>query len=391
MSEVSATFADIHDVRLGGWLEHINRAKTRNWYRATNPAVDYSYDDSALYSITQDRQYRSNTTMVYLQDRMHLLDDKLEVDVGATYQRFSETYRSPVEFSGERALAVSSGLLPKVAALYRFTDSLEAFASGSKNFSAIPDTVFEGTSAVPNAGIKPETSTNIDGGLRFTSGKSGLAVQVYSIKYRDRISIQNGQPDGDIFSRDTTTTFLNQGGITSRGVELTGQTSLGPFDLYATYAYNVSRYTADTPAEGIFAGDPVLGAARNNAFAEVTWRPAKGVRLTTNAKYVGKAAGTYDVVSNGTAARPIVAGGPLTYPREYMPAYTLVGLSASYKFGAVFGPLKGVELAFNVDNLFDKRYLGGVGAELTTSNPLTSGRYFLGSPRTFFVTLRAQV
>ena len=391
LSEISATFGDIHDVRAGGWYEHISRAKTRNWYLATNPAVDYSYDDSALYSVTQDRKYRSNTAMAYVQDRMHLLDDKVELDVGVTYQRFSETYRSPVEFSGERALAVSSGLLPKVAALYRLTDNVEIFASGSKNFSAIPDSVFEGTSAVPNAGIKPETSTNIDGGVRWTSGKSGFAVQVYSIKYRDRISIQNGQPDGDIFSRDTTTTFLNQGGISSRGIELTGQTSLASFDFYANYAYNDAHYTADTPAEGIVAGDPVLGAARHNAFAEVTWRPIGALRVTTNVKYVGKAAGTYDVVSNGTAARPIVAGGPLTYPREYMPAYALVGVSASYKLGASFGALKGIELGFNVDNLFNKRYLGGVGAELTTSNPLTSGRYFLGSPRTLFFTLRAQV
>ena len=392
LGEISATFAEVHDVRAGGWYEHIARAKTRNWYLAANPAVDYSYDDSALYSITQDRKYQSHTQMAYLQDRMHLLDDKVELDVGVTYQHFSETYRSPVEFSGERALAVSSGLLPKVAALYRLTDNVEFFASGSKNFSAIPDTVFEGTSAISSkTGIKPETSTNIDGGVRWISGKSGFSVQVYSIDYRDRISIQNGNPDGDLYNRDATTTFLNQGGISSRGIELTGQTSLGAFDFYANYAFNDAHYTADTPAEGIVAGDPVLGAARHNAFAEVTWRPTNALHMTTNVKYVGKAAGTYDVVPNGTAAKPIVAGGPLTYPREYMPAYALVGVSASYKLGATFGALKGIELAFNVDNLLNKRYLGGVGAELTTSNPLTSGRYFLGSPRTFFLTLRAQV
>ena len=158
-----------------------------------------------------------------------------------------------------------------------------------------------------------------------------------------------------------------------------------------TMRFNDAHYTANTPAEGIVDGDPVLGAARHNAFAEVTWRPTAATRLTTNVKYVGKAAGTYDVVPNGTAAKPLIAGGPIAYPREYSPAYTLVGLSGSYKFDASVVSLKNIELAFNVDNLLNKRYLGGVGAELTTSNPLTSGRYFLGSPRTFFLTLRAQI
>ncbi|HEY9066799.1 MAG TPA: TonB-dependent receptor [Burkholderiaceae bacterium] len=388
LAEVSATIAEVHDLRAGGWYEHINREKTRNWYLATDPTVDYAYVDSALYSITQDRHYRSNSAMVYLQDRMHLLGDKLELDVGVTYQRFAETYRSPVEFAGERALTVSSNLLPKLGALYRLSDQLEVFASAAKNFSAIPDSVFEGTSAIDaKTGIKPETSTNIDAGVRWTSGKTGLSVQVYSIDYRDRISIQNGNPNGDIFSRDATTTFLNQGGISSRGIELTGETTVGRFSFYGNYAYNDAHYTRDTPAEGIAAGDRVLGAPHHSAFAEVTWRPTDPMRLTTNVKYVSKAAGTYhDVPNNGT-----IKGGPSTYPQEFMPAYALVGVSAAYKFGPTFNLLKGVELAMNVDNLFNKRYLGGLGAELTTSNPLTTGRYFLGSPRTFFVTLRAQI
>ncbi len=390
LAEISNTFFDIHDVRVGAWLEHIKRSKTRDWYLAANPAVDDSFNPDSLYSITQDRRYRSSTLLGYVQDRLHLFDDRVELDVGVTGQRFRETYTSPVEFYGYRSLGVSSKPLPKVAALYKINGDVEVFTSGSKNFSAIPDTVFEGTSAVPNAGIKPETSINVDGGIRYTRGASGVALTLYSIKYRDRISIQNGVPDGDIFSRDVTTTFLNQGGISSKGVELTGEYNLGFIDFYGNYAYNNAHYTSDTPAEGILSGDPVLGASRHNAFAEVNWHPIAPLRLTANVKYVGRAAGTYDVVPNGTAVRPIVVGGPLTYPREYLPQYELVGLSGAYKFGTA-GLLKGVELAFNIDNLLGKHYLGGIGAELTTSNPLTSGRYFLGSPRTFFLTLRAQI
>ncbi|SFU93866.1 TonB-dependent Receptor Plug Domain [Pseudoduganella namucuonensis] len=388
LGEVAFTPADGHRLRLGGWYEHTEREKVRNWFQATDPTVSGAFLPDSLYSVTQDRHYASNTAMAYAQDKMILLDDKLEIDVGATWQRFRESYRSPVEFAGVRALRVGSGLLPKLAALYRLGDEWEVFVSGSKNFSAIPDSVFEGTAAVDSKnGIKPETSLNKDLGLRWQRDGYGVGMSVYSIDYRDRISIQNGNPNGDIFSRDATTTFANQGGIRSRGAELTARATGRAYELYANFAYNDAHYVSDTKAEGIKAGDPVLGAARRSAFAEAVWKPAAQWRLSVNAKYVGEAAGTY-----GEVANTVIAGGPATYPREYMPAYTLAGLALSYRpRGSLLGMLRDVELSFNVDNLFDRRYLGGVGAELTTSNPLTSGRYFLGSPRTLFFTLRSRL
>jgi outer membrane receptor protein involved in Fe transport len=318
---------------------------------------------------------------------MSLLDDAAELDLGLTAQRFNEDYRSAVEFFGTRSLSVSSGALPKIAGLYRLNDDLELFASGSKNFSALPDSVFEGTAAVGSkGGIQPETSINLDAGLRWSKGPHGVSFQVYKIDYRNRISIQNGNPDGDIFGRDATTSFLNQGGIHSRGFEVTGRTQIGALTLYGNYAFNDAKYVEDTPFEGIRAGDPVLGAARHNAFAELSWKPNQSARLTVNAKYVGKAPGTYHEYTSGSGATLV------TYSREYMPAYTLVGLSGSWKLPKGWtGPLKQAELAFNVDNATNKRYLGGVGMELTTSNPLTSGRYFLGGPRTLFLTFRAEV
>lgn len=387
LSEVQARVAGMHTLRAGGWFERINRTKGRNWYLATDPKVGPEFDESALYSTTQDRHYHSTTTMAYVQDKMSLLDDAAELDLGLTAQRFKEDYRSPVEFFGTRTLSVSSGVLPKIAGLYRLNDDLEVFASGSKNFSALPDSVFEGTAAVGSkGGIQPETSINLDAGLRWSKGPHGVSFQVYKIDYRNRISIQNGNPDGDIFGRDATTSFLNQGGIHSRGFEVTGRTQFGPFTLYGNYAFNDAKYVEDTPFEGIRAGDPVLGAARHNAFAELSWKPSEALRVTANAKYVGKAPGTYHESTSGSGATLV------TYSREYMPAYTLIGLSGSWKLPKGWtGPLKQAELAFNVDNVTDKRYLGGVGMELTTSNPLTSGRYFLGGPRTFFLTLRAEI
>nr|WP_315218880.1 TonB-dependent receptor [uncultured Duganella sp.] len=388
LAEVSDTLGEHQRIRIGGWIERTKRDKDRNWFAATDPKVSGAFEESALYSITQDRHYSSDTAMVYAQDKVSLLDDRLLLDLGATYQRFKEDYSSPVEFSGTRSLKVSSKLLPKLAALYRVNDDWEVFASGSKNFSAIPDSVFEGTAAVDSKnGIKPETSVNKDVGVRWTSDNGyGAALTAYKIAYRDRISIQNGNPNGDIFSRDATTTFANQGGISSEGLELTLRAMGTAYELYANASYNDAHYSSDTPAEGIKSGDPVLGAPRRSAFAEATWKPTPEWRLTANAHYVGEAAGTY-----GTVTNTVIAGGPAVYPRQYMPAYTLVGLNFTYKpRGSLFGYGSRTEFALNVDNLFDRHYLGGVGAELSSSNPLTTGRYFLGSPRTLYASMRVR-
>lgn len=388
LAEVSSMLGELQQIRVGGWLEHTTRDKDRNWFAVTDPRISGAFQDSALYSITQDRHYASSTAMLYAQDKLSLMDDRLLLDLGATWQRFKEDYTSPVEFGGTRALQVSSRLLPKLAALYRLNNDWEVFASGAKNFSAIPDTVFEGTAAVDaKNGIQPETSINKDVGVRWTSDDGyGAAISAYKIDYRNRISIQNGNPNGDIFSRDATTTFANQGGISSQGVELTVRAAGARYELYANAAYNHAHYVSDTPAEGIKAGDPVLGAPRRSAFAEATWKPTPEWRLTANAHYVSQAAGTY-----GDVVNTVIAGGPAVYPRQYMPAYTLVGLNFSYKpRGSLFGYGSRTEFAVNVDNLFDRHYLGGVGAELTTSNPLTTGRYFLGSPRTLYASMRVK-
>ena len=388
LAEVSDTLGEHQRIRIGGWIERTKRDKDRNWFAVTDPKVSGAFEESALYSITQDRHYSSDTAMVYAQDKVSLLDDRLLLDLGATYQRFKEDYSSPVEFSGTRSLKVSSKLLPKLAALYRVNDDWEVFASGSKNFSAIPDSVFEGTAAVDSKnGIKPETSVNKDVGVRWTSDNGyGAALTAYKIAYRDRISIQNGNPNGDIFSRDATTTFANQGGISSEGLELTLRAMGTAYELYANASYNDAHYSSDTPAEGIKSGDPVLGAPRRSAFAEATWKPTPEWRLTANAHYVGEAAGTY-----GTVTNTVIAGGPAVYPRQYMPAYTLVGVNFTYKpRGSLFGYGSRTEFALNVDNLFDRHYLGGVGAELSSSNPLTTGRYFLGSPRTLYASMRVR-
>jgi outer membrane receptor protein involved in Fe transport len=79
---------------------------------------------------------------------------------------------------------------------------------------------------------------------------------------------------------------------------------------------------------------------------------------------------------------------------DTIPGYTVVGFNASYSFDRI-GPLEGLKLQFNVDNLFDKSYLASVSSA-TANQPefglpgRTLDRYFIGAPRTYTLSLQAR-
>jgi Outer membrane receptor for monomeric catechols len=69
---------------------------------------------------------------------------------------------------------------------------------------------------------------------------------------------------------------------------------------------------------------------------------------------------------------------------ETIPSYAIVAASATYTLADV-GPFLGLTPQFNVDNLFDKAYIGSVSSSTVTRPEfalpaITLDRHFLGSP-----------
>jgi len=79
---------------------------------------------------------------------------------------------------------------------------------------------------------------------------------------------------------------------------------------------------------------------------------------------------------------------PLSYVNDtHVAPYWLAGLSASYNFGSI-GFMKNFGINFNIYNLFNTTYVGGMGL---FGYPISgdSPTLFIGAPRQFFGSVHA--
>jgi outer membrane receptor protein involved in Fe transport len=127
---------------------------------------------------------------------------------------------------------------------------------------------------------------------------------------------------------------------------------------------------------------------KSSFFGQVGWSATSNLRLELSGRYVGDRVGGH-----------IIA--PVTFQEigvETIDGYTLAGLTATYDLRRQGAP--DLRLQFNVDNLFDKAYIGAVsgstatqpefGYTAATPNNRTLDRYFVGAPRTYTVSVRAR-
>lgn len=113
--------------------------------------------------------------------------------------------------------------------------------------------------------------------------------------------------------------------------------------------------------------------------------PAEGPRIQANVRYVGARVGGH-IIANTTYSEVGV---------ETIPSYAIVGASTTYTLADI-GPLQGLTLQFNVDNVFDKAYIGSVSSSTATQPEfalpaITLDRYCPGSLRTYTLSLRTKL
>jgi iron complex outermembrane receptor protein len=197
----------------------------------------------------------------------------------------------------------------------------------------------------------------------------------------------------EIIRGNVATRAANIAGQRTRGIEATALGDLGAVDFYASYSYQDARHDdaaigsverAQLASVGVIAGERVRNIPRHSAYGEIGFKPVEGARVQANVRYVGDRVGGHLLAA--TTFREIGV--------EHIPGYAVASAGASYTLRDL-GPLSGLTLQFNVDNLFDKAYIGSVSSSTVTqpefSLPaITLDRYFLGAPRTYTVSLRAK-
>lgn len=285
-----------------------------------------------------------NTTGLYLQD-LATLTERWKLLAGLRFDRFDQ---STVErLPGRSALRrVDQNWSPRLGLVYQPTLDQSYYASVSRSFQPSGEAF---ALAANNADIAPEQTVNRELGAKLDF-LGGLLTATGSLFRLQRTNIKTTDP--------ATNTLIPVGTQRSDGLELALAGELGSgWQVAAGYAYLDGRYVSSV---GIDSGQPIQGkrptlTPGHSGSLWLSKAVGEGWRLGGGASFVG------DRFAN--------PGNTVTLPR-----YTVFDAGAFYR-------VKEFELALNVKNLFDRKFIvAGHGTNPNLNLP--------GAPRSVQATLR---
>lgn len=300
------------------------------------------------YSDRTRRDTTENVFGAFVRKQLRLWD-RLTVEGGVRFDRFERTQVLPATdeeaTTDGQALSPSAGI--NVALWKGESGRLHAFGNWGQGFSP----VFRAVANTEFADVEPERSTSIDAGLkaRLLDDRLDLGAAVYQLDRNDLV-----QYDASIERQ------RNAGDWRIRGVELDARFEVVTgLRLLAAVALRDPVVVVDI-ANPETEGNDVTGVAKLALTAGLDWRSDFGLGVGTRLRHVGERAGN-------------------TQNTFVLPAYTLWSAHVSYDVtpwltAAVFGR-----------NLLDADYFPSV------FNGVARGSGFAGRPRTYGLTLRAEL
>ena len=361
-----------HQIDTGLWAETdvFNRQQGRYNLTDGSPAGEPLFNEPV--HLQGDFSSTRNSLQYHLKDTWTLLDDRLRLQFGFKSLNLKyriEGYRNAGDYINNRQPRLSTqwndAFLPQAGLVYNLTDDTQVFASYSENM-ALPrgaDDIFRAASPSappPDA----ERAKNYEVGYRINRPTFNAAWALYRTDFDNRLQAFTSAVPG---SSQVETYYQNVGKVQAYGTELSGQWKppilADKVVLNGNLTYNKSTFQKDAAGLSIRDND-VPDSPRWLAQAGVTYELAPWALLNFSARYTGE---RYSNFTNS----------------ESVPGYTLYNAYLDLGGERVhYGPLKNVKLRFNVDNLFDKDYLGYILT--STSGPAV---FRPGSPRTFQSTL----
>ncbi len=388
-------------IRIGAWWERSASNEQRDFFPIVNSAQSIDWNSSKLDYVQYARSVVLRSEMLYAQDEIRAFDDRLKVDVGATWYNLTYRAKSPLEYSAVLNFSQHSAVQPKLGATWKLSEHAELFGGYAENFAGISEDTFLGSTAVidPQT-IKPSTTSNYDLGLRYVRAKLALSVQAFYVDLNNSVGIVPrdstvGVDPGEIIRGNVATKAANTAGQKDTGVDVTAYYDLGAVDLYGAYTYQYARHddpAMGSPARIALEAVGIIGGARvrdipgNSFYGDIGWKIVPDAKVSLNIHAVADRIGAHIIAATGGTELGV----------EKMPDYTLFGLNAYYDLRNTIG--RNMRLQLNVDNLLDTPYLASVsestntsvelGATVANPNGRSIGRYFVGAPRTTTVSLR---
>ncbi len=351
-----------HQLTAGLWVERYKYKNDRNWYTTLNSAVSGTPDRNNIVQTDFDRNFVTDTSIFYVQDSIKMMNDRMNLKLGAKAISVTRSYVDNLNNTNNRNAKYSKSFLPQLGATYQLTSSEQVFGNYAENFSAPSTSVL--TVGTYNPDLKPETSTNIDVGVRTKRENFDASLALYQVKYDNRILQIKDSTNRYLLNADI---YSNVGSITSKGLELASTwRPTSHFNLYTSVTLNDSKFDQDYRASATkvvkTGGKTVPDSPQTMLFADASYH-AGGYFAGLNGKYVGERNSTVDNT-------------------ESAPGYEVFGLRAGYKVKRFHG-MKNFKVQFNIENLLDKSYLSSMYTGTTAGNPT----YFTGTPRSYYLSV----
>nr|WP_241696276.1 TonB-dependent receptor [Solimonas terrae] len=366
-----------HTVHFGGWYERYRFSQNRPLYNVDDqgrietadlPIVDY-----------YDRHFDSDVVQFYVKDGSRWLDDRLLIDLGFKGLHVDRSFDGIPNLdaferdASEHLRRVDRDLFqPQIGLSYKLTIAHELFANYAENFSAAPRNALGSVTYEPQ--LAPETSRNVDLGIRRLGDRVNASASFYYIDYDHRI-LELTVADPYTISDEV---YRNVGSVRTYGFELASLWKPQPaLRLGATLSFNRSTFrdnylrydeSAQSAALVAVAGKTVPDTPNLMATVNARYRHGRW-SLQGDAKYTGR---RYSTAVND----------------EHVAAYTTVDVAAACELLEPTAHLDSLQLQLQVYNLFDKRYVGYITPAEFVDND-NHGSYFLGAPRALYLGLSA--
>ncbi len=382
-----------HEIEFGGWVEEDVYNRTQLRHNNSNGSADGEilFDEVAYFR--RNYQATRESMQVYLKDTIRLLDDRLNVEIGAKVLEIDyelDGYRDFADYAirvgtpgggdtlpgyGPQVInaTYSSDPLPMIGAVYDLSDRDQLFASYSQNF-ALPrgaDSIFSQAVSFPAPPPEAEESTNYEIGMRTSRPEFNATAALFYTTFDNRIvtgSVLNPateQPES--FS-------VNAGETSSFGAELSGVYQPDIFDdqIYATFNLTYNH----TELEDGFGNNPAGGRLADSPewlfTGGLTYEPTEWLVANVSTKYTGERFADFQEAAAS--------------PGNAMESYFVWSGYLDIGGPNGFGLPENISLRFNLDNILDEE-------TLAFASPQSAGRntFFRPlNPRTFQATLTAK-
>jgi iron complex outermembrane recepter protein len=285
--------------------------------------------------VTTNRYQDQRQAGVYVQDRIEL--GRLSFLGGVREDELVQGQKTRTLNLGTGVLSNPAWTIQQDSAfttnagfIYTFANGLAPYISYSETFTPTIGTDFTGAAFVPTTGNQTEA------GVKYKPVGYELLVTaaVFDISQNNVLT-----PDPNPLHRGFS---VQTSSVRSTGAELEIKTTyLYGFNINAAYTY-LDAKVVSTNTAGVLGKHPVA-------------TPADQASLWTTYRFAG---GALAGLTLGGGVRFV--GDQAVDPQNTLaiPSFTLFDLMASYQLGALSPALKNWDVALNVKNLADKRYVG---------------------------------